>query len=147
RRLDPAAPPRRRYLAILDGIVAGHRESPLAPSPLPAGLLMGAFNPLALDAVATAMMGLDVRKVPQISRAFALSSFPLAAFELEDIRILSDLGIATIGDIYRNGAYLRSEPSAGFRGHVEYRGSAEMLGAPAPSSDVAIVRESLVEAR
>src|SRR5262249_23321655 len=108
RRLDPAAPPRRRYLAILDGIVAGHRESPLAPSPLPAGLLMGAFNPLALDAVATAMMGLDVRKVPQISRAFALSSFPLAAFELEDIRILSDLGIATIGDIYRNGAYLRS---------------------------------------
>ncbi len=57
-----------KYFAILDGLIGGHRESPLSPSPVKSGILMAAFNPLALDAVATAMMGFDVNKKNKTNR-------------------------------------------------------------------------------
>jgi uncharacterized protein (DUF362 family) len=112
-----------RYLAILDGLVAGHKESPLAPTPLSIGVMMASLNPLAMDAVATAMMGLDIQKLKQIDRGFDLKSLPLANFCLEEIKILGSTDVKSVEEIYQQEAYIPFEPSQGFIGHVEYHRS------------------------
>ena len=60
----------RKYMAIVDGLIVGEKESPLAPSPRACGLMLGGFNPVAVDSVGTAMLGFDTRKIPQIYKAF-----------------------------------------------------------------------------
>ncbi len=109
-----------RYLAILDGLVAGHKESPLSPTPLPIGVMMASVNPLAMDAVATAIMGLDIQKLKQINKGFDLKDLPLADFCLEDIKVFGNMGIESVEDIYQEEAYTLFEPSKGYIGHVEY---------------------------
>lgn len=109
-----------KYLAILDGAIGGQKESPLAPTPIQSGVMMAAFNPLAMDAVATAMMGLDIKKINQIYEGFSLKSLPLANFSWENVKICSDTTLSCIQDIYAQKAYTPFEPSRGFKGFVEY---------------------------
>jgi len=112
--------PNVRYMTILDGLVGGDRESPLNPSPVLSGVMMAAFNPVALDTVAAAMMGFDIEKIKQITNAYKLEKLSLANFQVEDIRILGNSNVKTIQDIYEKEACIRFEPSSGFRGFIEY---------------------------
>jgi uncharacterized protein (DUF362 family) len=109
-----------RYITILDGLIAGHKESPLSPTPIGVGVMMAAFNPLAMDAVATAMMGFDIKKIKQINEGFGLQSLPLANFLREMTKIYSNLDIRCIEDIYIQKKYVSLEPSKGFKGCIEY---------------------------
>jgi len=110
-----------RYLAILDGLVGGHRESPLSPTPVNSGLLMAAQNPLALDTVAAALMGLDWRKLKQIHEGYGIASRPLVTYSTADIVLTGNLGVARVEEIYQEKCYLPFDASYGFRGHVEYQ--------------------------
>jgi uncharacterized protein (DUF362 family) len=58
----------RRYLAVVDGVIGGEGNGPLAPTPRAAGILVAGTNPLAVDRVATAQMGFDPDAVPLLSR-------------------------------------------------------------------------------
>jgi uncharacterized protein (DUF362 family) len=112
----------RRHLAILDGIVSGHRESPLSPTPIATGVVLAAANPVAIDTVATALMGLDWKKIPQVKQAYEVASHRLTNFAASDIEIAGLPAIASVNDIYRTGSHWRFEPSVGFRGAIEYGG-------------------------
>ena len=61
--------PQRRYFSVIDGIIAGGGEGPLKPTPYEAGLLVGGFNPVAVDIVCSRLMGYDFRSIPQITGA------------------------------------------------------------------------------
>jgi hypothetical protein len=82
--------------------------------------MMAALNPLAMDAVATAMMGFDIDKLPQINQGFGMKSLPLANFPLADIKVLGNVNVGSIEEIYQQAAYTPFESSRGFIGHVEY---------------------------
>jgi hypothetical protein len=112
--------PSRAHLAVLDGLIGGERESPLSPSPVAAGLVLAARNPLALDTVAAALMGLDWRKLAQLARAYELLRHPIADFSPDEIAIRGWRGIERVADIYERRAFVRFEPSVGWRGHVEF---------------------------
>lgn len=111
-----------RFFTVLDGLVGGHRESPLAPTPYPSGVVMACGNAVAIDTVAAAYMGFDWRRIPQVARAFDAHRLPLTAFGPEDIRVVGLDGVERVEDIYERGACLAFEPSAGFRGHLEHPG-------------------------
>lgn len=123
---------RRRYLAILDGLVGGHRESPLAPSPVAAGVMLAAQNPVALDALATALMGYNADRILQVSRAFELARLPLTNFPQEAVRVVGNTGLRSIADVQAHWLGPTFEPSRGFFGHVE---SQPETGAPSEPSD------------
>ncbi|NBH71171.1 DUF362 domain-containing protein [Clostridiaceae bacterium] len=53
----------RRYLSVIDGIVGGEGEGPLAPTPVKSGMIIAGTNPMATDIVATLYMGLDYKKI------------------------------------------------------------------------------------
>ena len=108
-----------KYMAILDGIVAGQGEGPLSPTPCPYGILMASANPLAMDTVAAAMMGFDIDKIKKITEGFQIKSLPLSGFPINEIKIIGNLGVKSIEEIYKNKIYSNFQPSYGFRGHIE----------------------------
>ena len=109
----------RRYFAILDGVIAGEKESPLAPTPKQSGFLLAARNPLVLDTVAAAVMGLDYRHIRQISHAWTPMSLPLVRFGPDAIRICGNTGAHNLHDAIKLGVADPFEPSRGFKGHIE----------------------------
>lgn len=61
---------RRRHLMLLDGIVAGEGNGPLAPTPVGAGSLLFADNVAVGDRIAARMMGFDPDGLELIRQAF-----------------------------------------------------------------------------
>jgi hypothetical protein len=68
--------PQRRYLTVVDGIVAGEGEGPLGATPVDAGLLVGGFDPSLVDVAATRAMGLDPDKIVMIREALGGKLLP-----------------------------------------------------------------------
>jgi hypothetical protein len=63
--LDHGAPV-HPVLTLLDGIVCGEGNGPLAPHDVPLGVIVAATDPVAADLVALRLMGFDARKIPKI---------------------------------------------------------------------------------
>ena len=70
--------PQRRQFALIDGIIGGEGDGPLACDPVPAGVVVGGFNPVCVDAVAATVMGFDTKKIPLIDKALADDSHRLS---------------------------------------------------------------------
>jgi uncharacterized protein (DUF362 family) len=119
--------PRQKYLTIIDGIIGGEGDGPMAPDPKPCGVLIGGFNPVAVDTVGAILMGFDYRKIPTIKRAWDIQNFPLVAFKPEDIQCKSNV-LEWSGNLFNleKGPHLGFEPHFGWKGHIE-RDIAESL--------------------
>ncbi len=61
-----ASEPIRKVLTVMDGIVAGEGDGPLAPGNVPLGSVIAATDPIALDLVALRLMGFDEQNIPKI---------------------------------------------------------------------------------
>ena len=86
-----AETPQRRVLHVVDAIVAGQGDGPLAPEPLSLGLLLGGGNPAAVDWVGAHLLSYDPRRVPLAREAFGRFRWPIAAFESDEVRLIGDL--------------------------------------------------------
>ena len=110
---------RRRYLSIVDGIVAMEGNGPMDGAPKMAGCIIAAFNPVACDYVAASIMGFDPAKIPSIREGFRLRKFPLAEFDPQEIVVDSnDDRFKAIQQIYREKS-LKFQPPCGWRGKIE----------------------------
>jgi uncharacterized protein (DUF362 family) len=111
---------RRRFFSVIDGIVGGEGNGPMAPQPRTAGILVAAFNPVAADVVASRLMGFDYRKIPQLAHAFDEDAFSLAKFRAEAIKVVSNDPTLN-GDRLLASAepFLQFEPPFGWKGHIE----------------------------
>lgn len=56
----------KRYITIVDGIIAGEGNGPMAPDHVETGLLIAGTNPVAVDCVCAKLMGFDYQKIPMI---------------------------------------------------------------------------------
>ena len=61
-----ASEPIRKVLTVMDAIIAGEGDGPLAPTNVPLGCVIAATDPIALDLVALRLMGFDEQNVPKI---------------------------------------------------------------------------------
>ena len=80
----------RRVLHIVDAVIAGQGDGPLAPLPLPLRVIMAGENALALDWVAAHLLGYDASRIPLLTLAFEEYRWPIAAFDPRRIQILGD---------------------------------------------------------
>ncbi len=90
---DGAGNPRMkplRYLAVVDGIIGGEGNGPMAPDPKPCGVIVAGANPLAVDSVCCALMGFDWRKVRMLAGAFDVVRKSIGKFAHEDINVVSN---------------------------------------------------------
>lgn len=79
-----------RYLAVVDGIVGGEGNGPMAPDPKPCGIIVVGANPLAVDSVCCALMGFDWSQLRLLSGAFQVREKPIANFNHSDIAVHSN---------------------------------------------------------
>lgn len=110
-----------RYLAIADGLISGHKESPLSPTPIKTGWVLASRNPVAMDTVVAALLGFDYRRIPQVAKAYEVKDLPLVLFRPEDVEVVGLPNVSSVDDIYTRRVFVAAEPSFGWRGHVEYK--------------------------
>lgn len=121
--------PVRRFFSVVDGIVAGEGNGPLDPRPRATGVVLAGLNPVAVDAVAAALIGFDYRKLPMVRRAFDASALPLVSASPEQVHARSnDADLAgPLSDI--RGFTRPFAPHFGWQGHVEVRDTADVARA------------------
>jgi uncharacterized protein (DUF362 family) len=66
-----ASEPIRKVLTVMDGVIAGEGDGPLAPQNVALGSILAATDPIALDLVALRLMGFDEQYVPKIREPMA----------------------------------------------------------------------------
>lgn len=87
RTEEPAS--RKRYLAIVDGVVAGEGDGPEAPDRREAGVLLCGTDPVAVDAVCATLMGFDWKRIPSIANAFRIRRYRLTETTPDSIEVAS----------------------------------------------------------
>jgi uncharacterized protein (DUF362 family) len=109
-----------RYLAVVDGIIGGEGNGPMAPDPKQCGVIVAGTNPLAVDSVCCALMGFDWRKLRMLVGAFNVLRKSIAEFAHDDIRVVSnDASKAKLLGEYRKEDSFAFKPHFGWVGAVE----------------------------
>lgn len=109
-----------RYLAVVDGIIGGEGNGPMAPDPKPCGVIVAGTNPLAVDSACCALMGFDWTKVRMLAGAFAVKAKLIAEFTHDEIRVVSNEASKTkaLSD-YRKEDGFDFKPHFGWVGAIE----------------------------
>lgn len=111
----------KRYYSVVDGRVGMEGAGPMAGDPIAAGVVITGTDPVAVDMVATRVMGFDWRKIAMIREAFVDRPLPVTRIRPEDVEVASD-------DPRWNGRFLDIEnrdflhfrPHFGWTGRIEY---------------------------
>jgi len=82
----------RRVVHVVDAIVAGQGDGPLAPQPLPLGLVFGGNNATAVDWVGARLLGYDPSRIPIVQHTFDRFPWPLTAFTADEIDLVGGWG-------------------------------------------------------
>jgi len=109
-----------RYLTVVDGIIGGDGDGPLAPDAVPSGVIVAGLNPVAVDTVCSALMGFDYRQIPVVERAWHSTGAPLVDCGPGDIECVSNAPewSGSLDDLER-APHLGFRPHFGWAGHIE----------------------------
>lgn len=82
----------RKYLCVMDGVMAGEGDGPLSPTPVPLGLLLASLNPVATDLACLRVMKYRFDNIPQVCKSFnSRVSYRLVDFSPGDVHVVGDL--------------------------------------------------------
>jgi uncharacterized protein (DUF362 family) len=111
--------PVRGYFSFIDGVIGGQGEGPLHPDPYESGVIVGGFNPVAVDWAAARLMGFDPTRIPLCANALGQMSSWIHGFDLKNIRVITDN--PRLEDILGGKADppFRFRTSSGWRGTIE----------------------------
>jgi len=110
--------PQRTVLTITDAIISGEGNGPLAPTPVPLGLMTLGLNTAAIEWVHALLMGFDPERIPVVREAFAPHRYALADFGPSEIVIEADGSELSAPDFTVNYSR-RFRPPDGWQGHCE----------------------------
>jgi uncharacterized protein (DUF362 family) len=111
--------PQRRMFTIIDGVIGGEDKGPLVPSPKAAGVLLAGENFLAVDLVATRLMGFDPMKLRMYNFLLNESGVDYGFGSVDDIEIVASEKTWTSCLINKDNRYLDFRPHPGWVGHIE----------------------------
>ena len=80
----------RQVLHIVDAVIAGQGDGPLASDELPLGLVLAGVNASAIDWVGAYLLGYDAGKIPLLKHSFADFRWRIADFQPNEIELLGD---------------------------------------------------------
>ncbi|HVR36795.1 MAG TPA: DUF362 domain-containing protein [Methylomirabilota bacterium] len=85
RRREPL-----RYLAVVDGIIGGEGNGPMAPDAKSCGVILAGRHPVSVDVTAAVVMGFDWRKLRLLRHSFEMRELSFVDFKPEEIDVLSN---------------------------------------------------------
>jgi uncharacterized protein (DUF362 family) len=107
-----------RYLAVVDGLIGGEGNGPMAPDPVSSGVIIAGRHPVAVDLVAATMMGFDWEKIRLLKNCFKMRALTFVDFRPDQIQVLSD-------NPAWNGPLGQIENTFTFRPHFGWIGAIE----------------------
>ena len=107
----------RNLFSIVDGIIGGERDGPLSPDPKPSGTIIAGENLLAVDLVATRLMGFNPYKLKQYTKLDP--SFDFGPKNFNDIDIYSNKEVFQEDFNTSKNTFLSFKPHPGWVGHIE----------------------------
>lgn len=110
--------PQRKFICIIDAVVAGEGNGPLAPDPKPAGVCVVGFDPIATDTTCAVLMGFDPDKLPILTQAKTTKRFSLESVAREEIEVASNVE-SWNGPVTEITDTLSFKPHFGWKDHVE----------------------------
>ena len=113
--------PQRKFICIIDAVVAGEGNGPLAPDPKPTGVCVVGFDPVATDTTCAVLMGFDPDKLPILTRAKTTKRFSLESVGRDEIEVASNVE-SWNGAVTELTGTLQFKPHFGWVGHVEDSG-------------------------
>jgi uncharacterized protein (DUF362 family) len=110
--------PQRKVFAVIDGIIGGENNGPLLPEAKRAGVVLAGCNPLAVDIVATRLMGLQWQKLKWIEDLLRSERLGCFVREASEIKIASNQ--SDFENMFEhNGRLLGFKPHPGWQGYLE----------------------------
>lgn len=107
-----------RYLSIVDGIVAGEGNGPMAPDPIQCGVILAGTHPVAVDTVAARIMGFEPHRIPMLREALSSETDPFSLVTMDQIEIRSNIEEWNGGISSFNSGY-RFRPHFGWKDRIE----------------------------
>lgn len=111
--------PQRRIFSVMDGVVAGDGDGPLAPERKECGALLAGRNTLCMDYIALRMMGLDARKIPLYKQLSPQMDYPLTYVNPQDLVVACNNEEAKQYVVHDTSVSLHFCPAPGWIGHIE----------------------------
>jgi uncharacterized protein (DUF362 family) len=108
--------PQRRYVSIVDGIVAG-TASQFDPVPYNLSTIIVGFDPVPVDAIAARVMGFDYRTIKSVAKAALRRDRPLGSCNPAEVKIIVSGG-NTLSDLFRRSIPPESKVY-NWQGHIE----------------------------
>ena len=107
-----------KYLAVVDGIVGGEGNGPMAPDAIASGVILAGTHPVAVDVVASQVMGFDWQKIRMLKNCFSMRQMNFVDFTPAEIEVLSNHESWC-------GGLEQIEPEKPFRAHFGWAGAIE----------------------
>ena len=79
-----------KYLAVVDGIIAGEANGPMSPDAKPCGMVLAGTHPVAVDCVAATLMGFEWQKLRLLRESFHIRELNFVPFAANAIRTTSN---------------------------------------------------------
>ncbi len=108
----------KKYIGIVDAILAGEGNGPLAPDPKVMGRIIAGRNPVAIDAVCATLMGFDPMKIPTIEKSFHVRHYPVTNFSYENIQVKTETATFALSSLPKP-MILNFKPQFAWVGHIE----------------------------
>jgi hypothetical protein len=128
----------RRIFSIVDGIIAGEAEGPMAPDPKPIGVLTAGSNSLLMDTFHAGLMGFEYRRIPLIREAYRRKE--LTTYSPDEIRVIPTGKSEVAIDAFLQREQYDFVPPRGWSGRIE-RDPRQRVATEVPL-DVAVDDES-----
>jgi len=109
---------RKKYISIVDGIVAGEGNGPLKAERIEAGMIIVGYNPVSVDYVSALLMGFDPDKIPTIWNSFLIRRYKIADFQSNEIMVKYN-GRLIATDQLSDELIHSFKPHFGWKGHIE----------------------------
>jgi hypothetical protein len=111
---------RKRFISVVDGVIAGEGNGPDEPTAKHAGLLMAGTNPAAVDAACVKFMGFDYKRIKLYNNMFMISDYPIIDCVFNDL-ILESSNEKLCGPLKDLPAekLVPFEPHFGWKEHIE----------------------------
>ena len=107
-----------RYLAVVDGIIGGEGNGPMAPDARPCGVILAGTHPAAVDCAAATLMGFDWQKLRLLKHCFAMRELNFVPFPADAIEVVSNQP-AWAGPLARVEETFHFRPHFGWVGAIE----------------------------
>jgi uncharacterized protein (DUF362 family) len=103
---------------VVDGIVGGQGNGPMAADPMAAGIVIAGTHPVAVDLVAATLMGFDWQKIRMLKGCFGMQQLSFVDFTPDQVEVLSNRSFWQ-GKIDQLDELLSFRPHFGWVGAIE----------------------------